>query len=164
MKLSERKSEIKGIFYNNCKDIIDMPPSFATYTSEKYTDCGTITEEGIKFSDGSLLNFFEEIKNEQIGRYGYEYIRPDTGFFFHYENEGIENGIKKPLHHLHVGIMKKHAGRGLLDLLPEELLEHKGPHFKAPEMKFHEFMGIIVANFFSGHKNYEKMLISLGRR
>jgi hypothetical protein len=89
VNLSERKSEIKGIFYTNCKDIIDKPPSFATYTSEKHTDNGTITEEEIKFSDGSFLNFFEEIKDENIGRYGYEYICPDTGFFFHYESQTL---------------------------------------------------------------------------
>ncbi len=162
MNLSERKSEIRGIFYTHCRDIIADPPSFATYPSERHPDSGIITEEGIEFIDGSLLNFFEEIKDENIGRYSYEYIRPDTGFFFHYENEGVENGIRKPLHHLHVGIMKKHANGDLLNLLPEELIEHKGPHFKAPEIRFHDFMGIIVANFFIGHENCEEMLGRLG--
>jgi hypothetical protein len=118
-----------------------------------------VSKERDSNDDSIKIKGIQTISN--IGRYGYEYIRPDTGFFFHYENEGIDNGIRKPLHHLHVGIMKKHADGGLLNLLPEELIEHKGPHFKAPEMKFHEFMGIIVANFFTDHKNCEKMLRSL---
>lgn len=161
MNLSERATKIKGIFYTHCKVIIDVPPPFDVYPSERHPENGTITEEEIKFIDGSLLNFFEEIKDESIGRYSYEYIRPDTGFFFHYENEGIENGIRKPLHHLHVGIMKEHADTVLLENIPKELIEHKGPHFMA-KINFHEFMGIIVANFFADEENCEEMLNNLG--
>jgi len=162
VNLRERATEIKGIFYSTCKDIIDEPPSFEIIPAINNANCGTIFEEWIKFIDGSFLNFLEEIEDGTIGRYGYEYIRPDTGFFFHYQNEGIENGIKKPLNHLHVGILKKFANRNLLDLLPEELLEHKGPHFKSPEIKFNEFLGMIIVCFFSNHKNSEEMLKSLG--
>ncbi len=162
MNLREQATEIKGIFYTYCKDIIDEPPSFDITPSEKHPDHGTIFGEEIRFIDGSLLNFFEEIEGGNIGRYGYEYIRPDTGFCFHYQNEGVDNGIRKPLHHLHVGIMKKYANGNLIGLLPEELIEHKCPHFKAPEMKIHEFMGIIVVSFFADHKNCEKMLRRLG--
>jgi len=132
-------------------------PAFKTNESRKFRDGGTISFEEMEFIDGSLLNFFEDIYIGEIKRYSYEYIQPN-GFFFLYENEGIENGIRKPLHHLHVGIMKDYANGGLLDKIPEKLKDHKGPHFKAPEMNFHEFMGIIVANFFSDHRDYEYML------
>jgi len=162
VNLRERATEIKGIFYSSCKDIIDEPPSFEIIPDIKYADYGTIFEEGIRFIDGSFLNFLEEIKKGDIGRYGYEYIRPNTGFFFHYQNEGIENGIRKPLNHLHVGILKKYANGNLLDLLPEELKEHKGPHFKAPEIKFNEFMGMIIVCFFADHRSCEEMIRSLG--
>jgi len=162
VNLSERSTEIKGIFYAHCKRIISVPPSFDIYPGEKHPYNGTIIEEGIKFIDGSLLNFFEKIEDGKIGRYSYEYIRPDTGFFFHYENEGIENGIRKPLHHLHVGILKEHANDDLLSQLPSELLEHKGPHFIAPEMSFYNFMGIILVNFFEKHDDCEEMIRNLG--
>jgi hypothetical protein len=62
------------------------------------------------------------LNNGVIEIYSYEYIRPDTGFFYHYQNEGVENGIKKPLHHLHVGI-KKDANEKLVELLSKELKE-----------------------------------------
>lgn len=128
--------------------------------SKKRTDYGTISEE-IRLIDGSLINFFERIIGGDIEEYSYEYVRPTTGFFFHYQNEGIENGIRKPLHHLHVGI-KKDAGRKLLELLPNELIEHGGPHYKAPEMNFNEFMGMVIVSFFANHRNCERMLRSLG--
>lgn len=161
MNLSERATEIKGIFYTHCNAIINEPLQFDVYPGRRHPENGTITEEGIKFIDGSLLNFFEEIKNENIGIYSYEYIRPDTGYFFHYQNEGKENGIRKPLHHLHVGIMKENADRVLLEKIPKELIEHNGPHFVA-RINFHDFMGMIVANFFSNERNCEEMLNNLG--
>jgi len=58
----------------------------------------------------------------------------------------------------HVGIMKGHAESSV----PEKLIEHKGPHFKAPQIEFNEFMGIIVANFFSEYEDCEDMLRNLG--
>ncbi len=159
MKIRDRAAEIKGIFYTHCKDIIDESPPFDINESKKRKDYGTISE-GIRFIDGSLLNFFERIVDGNIEEYSYEYVRPDTGFFFHYQNEGVENGIRKPLHHLHVGI-KKDADKNLLELLPSELIEHDGPHYKAPEMNFNEFIGMIVVNFFADHRNCERMLRGL---
>jgi hypothetical protein len=156
MKVRERANEIRGIFYTYCKEIIDGSAAFEISESKKSGDYGTVSEE-IILIDGSLLNFFERLFEGNIKEYSYEYIRPNTGFFFHYQNEGIENGIRKPRHHLHVGI-KKDADKNLLGLLPEELLEHGGPHYKAPEMDFREFMGMIIVNFFEDHKNCERML------
>ena len=127
---------------------------------KKRTDYGTISVETLCL-DGSLLKFFEKLNGGNIEIYSYEYIRPDTGFFFHYQNEGIENGIRKPLHHLHVGI-KKDANKKLLELLPNELFEHGGPHYKVSELNFNEFVGMIIVNFFNNHKNCEMMLKSLG--
>lgn len=160
MKVRDRAAEIKGIFYTYCKEIIDGSPAFEITESKKRSDYGTISEE-IKLIDSSSINFFERIVDGDIEEYSYEYVRPDTGFFFHYQNEGIENGIRKPLHHLHVGI-KKDADEELLELLPKELIEHGGPHYKAPEINFNEFMGMIVVNFFGYHKNCKRMLRSLG--
>ncbi len=159
MKVRDHAAEIKGLFYTHCKDIIDGSPPFDINESKKRRDYGTISEE-IRFIDGSLLNFFEKIVDGNIGEYSYEYVRPDTGFFFHYQNEGIENGIRKPLYHLHVGI-KKDADKKLLELLPGELIEHGGPHYKAPKMNFNEFMGMIIVNFFENHRNCERMIRSL---
>lgn len=136
-------------------------PAFKPIEKHMLVDSGEIKIEGIKFIDGSILNFFEDIRLGNTKRYSYEYIQRN-GFFFVYENEGIENGIKKPLNHLHVGIMKEHADESLLRLLPEKLIDHKGPHFKAPDMEFHGFMGIIVANFFSEHDDCGEMLRNLG--
>jgi len=153
----ERSRQIKGIFYSHCPNIIITVPAFKPNESHKFANSGEIRIEGIKFIDGSILNFLEDIHLGNIKRYCYEYIQ-STGFFFSYENEGKANGIKKPLNHLHVGIMKEYAESSL----PEKLLEHKGPHFKAPQMEFHEFMGIIVANFFSEHDDCEDMLRNLG--
>jgi hypothetical protein len=62
---------------------------------------------------------------------------------------------------LHVGI-KKDANKKLLDLLPEELIEHGGPHYMAPKMKLNDFMGMIIVNFFKNHQNRKKMLSNLG--
>jgi hypothetical protein len=160
VKVRDRATEIKGIFYTHCKDIIEGAPSFDITESKKRTDYGTISEE-IRFIDDSLLDFFERIIDGSIKEYSYEYVRPDTGFFFHYQNEGIEDGIRKPLYHLHVGI-KKDADKELLELLPNELIEHGGPHYKAPRMNFNEFMGMIIVNFFDYHRYCERMLRSLG--
>ena len=160
MKVRDRAAEIKGIFYTYCKDIIDGSPAFEITESKKRTDYGTISEE-IRLIDGSLINFFERIVDGSIDEYSYEYVRSDTGFFFHYQNEGIENGIRKPLFHLHVGI-KKDADKKLLELLPNELIEHGGPHYKASEINFNEFIGMIIVNFFGDHRNCERMLRRLG--
>ncbi|VVB89227.1 Uncharacterised protein [uncultured archaeon] len=159
MKVRDRAAEIRGIFYTHCKEIIDGLPSFDINESKKLRNYGTISEE-IVFIDGSLLNFFERIVDGNIAEYSYEYLRPDTGFFFHYQNEGIENGIRKPLHHLHVGI-KKDANKNLSELIPKELLEHGGPHYKAPKIDFNELMGMIIVNFFENHRNCERMIRSL---
>jgi hypothetical protein len=156
VKVRDRASEIKGIFYKHCKDIIYESPEFDINESKKRTDCGTISEE-IRFIDGSLLNFVESIVNGSIHIYSYEYFRPESGFFFHYQNEGI----RKPLNHLHVGI-KKAADKRFLDILPSELIEHGGPHYMAPEMKFNDFLGMIIVNYFDNHKNRDKMLRALG--
>lgn len=159
MNIWERSTQIKGILYTHCQSIILSVPAFKTNESHRFVESGDIRIEGIKFTDGSILNFLEELHLGEINRYSYEYIQ-STGFFFSYENEGKENGIKKPLHHLHVGIMRGHADESLF---PEKLIEHKGPHFKAPQMKFHEFMGIIVANFFAEDEScQEQMLRNLG--
>lgn len=159
MKVRDRAAEIKGIFYKHCKDIIYSSPGFDINESKKRTDCGTISEE-IKFIDGSLLNFVEMIVNGSIHIYSYEYFRPESGFFFHYQNEGIDEGVRKPLNHLHVG-MKKIADKKLLDILPDELIEHNGPHYMAPEMKFNDFMGMIIVNYFDNHKNRKRMMRAL---
>ena len=160
MRVRDHAADIKGIFYTYCKDIIDGSPAFEITESKKRRDYGTISEE-IKLIDASLINFFEKMVDGKIEEYSYEYLRPDTGFFFHYQNEGIENGIRKPLHHLHVGI-RKDSNKKLLELLPNELMEHGGPHYKAPEMDFNEVMGIIIVNFFDNHRNCRRMLGSLG--
>ncbi len=160
MNIRERASEIKGIFYTNCKDIILEPPHIKKTEGQKYMGDGTIYAE-IKFIDDYLLNFIEEITGGNITRYMYEYICLKTGFFFVYENEGKAKGIIKPLHHLHVGIKKDYFNADLLDLVPPELIEHSGPHYKAPEMNFNEFMGIIIVNFFADHRNCKRMLKSL---
>lgn len=89
------------------------------------------------------------------------YSSSESGFFFHYQNEGVDKGVRKPLNHLHVGI-KKTADKKLLDILPDELLEHGGPHYMAPEMKFNDFMGIIIVNYFDNHKNRNRMMKPLG--
>lgn len=163
MNIRERASEIRGIFYTNCKDIIFEPFHLTKTESQKFLGDGTIFSE-IKFIGNYLLNFNEEIINGNISRYSYEFICLGTGFFFVYENEGRENGIMKPLHHLHVGIKRDLFNADLLDFLPEKLIEHDGPHYKAPEMKFNEFMGMIIVNFFSDHRNSGRMLRSLGLR
>ncbi len=160
MKVRDRAAEIKGIFYKHCKDIIYGSPEFDINESKKRTECGTISEE-IKFIDGSVLNFVEMIVNGSIHIYSYEYFRPESGFFFHYQNEGIDEGVRKPLNHLHVGI-KKVTYRELLDILPDELIEHGGPHYMAPEMKFNDFMGMIIVNYFDNHKNRKRMIRALG--
>jgi hypothetical protein len=162
VKVQDRVSEIRGIIYSHCNDIIDQSASstFEINQSKKRSDFGTISIE-IKCLDGSLLNFFEKLNNGVIEIYSYEYIRPDTSFFYHYQNEGVENGIKKPLHHLHVGI-KKDTNEKLWKLLPKELKEHGGPHYKVSEISFNEFMGMIIVNFFKYHRNLDNMLINLG--
>jgi len=160
VKVRDRAAEIKGIFYKHCKDIIYSSPEFDINESKKRSNCGTISDE-IKFIDGSLLNFVEMIVNGSIHIYSYEYFRPESGFFFHYQNEGIDEGVRKPLNHLHVG-MKKVADRKLLDILPDELIEHGGPHYMAPEMKFNDFMGMIIVNYFDNHKNRNRMMRALG--
>jgi len=91
----------------------------------QFVDSGEIRIEGIKFIEGSILNFLEEIHLGNIKRYSYEY-NTTPGFFFSYENVGHANGIE------------------------------------APQMEFYEFMGIIVANFFSEHDDCEDMLRNLG--
>ncbi len=160
MRIRDRVAEIRGIFFTNCKDIIDGTPAFIINESKKHKNCGAISEK-IKLIDGSLINFFEIIVDGNIDEYSYEYVRPDTGFFFHYQNEGIDEGVRKPLNHLHVG-MKKIADKKLLDILPDELIEHGGPHYMAPEMKFKDFMGIIMINYFDNHKNCNRMMRALG--
>jgi len=122
VKVRDRASEIKGIFYK------------------------------IRFIDGSSFNFVERIVNGSIHIYSYEYFRPESGFFFHYQNEGIDTGVIKPLNHLHVGV-KKIAGKKLLELLPDELIEHGGPHYMAPKMKLNDFMGMIIVNYFYEFKS-----------
>jgi hypothetical protein len=34
--------------------------------------------------------------------------------------------------------------------------------YKAPEMKFNDFLGMIIVNYFDNHKNRDKMLRALG--
>ncbi len=160
MRVRDRAAEIRGIFFSHCKDIIDRSPALEINESKKHNDCGAISEK-LKLIDGSLINFFEIIADGNIIEYSYEYVRDDTGFFFHYQNEGIDDGIRKPLNHLHVGI-KKAADRKLLGFLPDELIEHGGPHYMAPEMKFNDFLGMIIVNYFDNHRNRDKMLRALG--
>lgn len=124
MRAREQAAIIKGIFYTHCKDIIDGKPRFDIIEIKKRNDDGTISSD-IRFIDGSVLNFIEKLVDGKVELYSYEYLRPDTGFFFHYHNEGIEDGIRKPLHHLHVGI-KKDADKKLLDIMPEELMSMVG--------------------------------------
>jgi hypothetical protein len=73
VNIRERASEIKGIFYTNCKDIILEPPYIKKTEGQKYMGDGTIYAE-IKFIDDYLLNFIEEITGGNITRYMYEYI------------------------------------------------------------------------------------------
>ena len=160
MKVQERATEIKGIIFSHCVDIIDQTSNVEVTKSRKYKDRGTISAEFI-CSNGSSVNIFEKINDGNIETYSYEYTYPGTGFFFHYQNEGIENGIRKPLHHLHVGI-KKDADEKLLELLPNELIEHNGPHYKVQEITINEFMGMIIENYFDEHRNRDKILKNLG--
>lgn len=162
MNVWERYTDLEGIFYSHCQSIISEIPTPKLKEAHKFKDSGSIIIEGIKFIDDSISNFSESLHIGNIERYSYEYIQP-TGFFFLYENEGVENGIRKPLHHLHVGIMKEHADDTLLESLPEPLIEHKGPHFIAPRISFNQFMGIIIVNFFNeDNRNCDRMLRSLG--
>ncbi len=162
MNVWERLHQLRGILYTHCQSIILSVPAFKPIEKLRLVDSGEIRIEGIKFIDESILNFFEDIHLGNIEKYSYEYIQ-HNGFFFVYENEGIQNGIKKPLYHLHVGIMRENADEILLQCLPEKLIEHKGPHFKAPKMNFHEFMGIIIANFFAEDEDEcKKILKGLG--
>lgn len=162
MNIWERHTELEGIFYSHCQSIISEIPTPKLKEAHKLKGSGSIIIERIKFIDYSILNFSEYLHAGNIKRYSYEYIQP-SGFFFLYENEGIENGIRKPLHHLHVGIMKEHADDILLESLPEPLIEHKGPHFMAPIISFEQFMGMIIVNFFNeDNRNCERMLRNLG--
>jgi hypothetical protein len=58
--------------------------------------------------------------------------------------------------------MKKTDDKRFLDILPSELIEHGGPHYMAPEMKFNDFLGMIIVNYFDNHRNRDKMLRALG--
>lgn len=165
MKVSERESILRGIFHNILKNIIVSKRPYFDTPEREY---GPISGTDIKFRDDSILNFIEKINNEEMQTYLYEYIRPD-GFFFGYDNEGYENGIYKPLNHWHVGI-KKNKGlfpllgqHDLLEKFPLELIDHDGPHYKAPDMDFHYFLGIIIVNFYDDDKTECKnMLEGLG--
>jgi len=160
VRVRDRAAEIRGIFFTHCKEIIERSPAFEINESKKLKNCGAISEK-LKLIDGSLINFFEIIVDGNIDEYSYEYVRTDTGFFFHYQNEGIDEGVRKPLNHLHVGI-KKAADKRFVDILPCELIEHGGPHYMAPKMKFNDFMGMIIVNYFDNHINRDKMLRALG--
>jgi hypothetical protein len=107
----------------------------------------------ISFKDDSKLEAWEtlSIKNNQTEmiRYGYEYTSL-SGFCFSYEldKEGstkIEK-LKKPQHHLHVGIKKERAPQN--EEFPEQLVEHGGPHYKVPPISIDEIVGMIILNFF----------------
>jgi hypothetical protein len=160
VKVQERATEIKGIIYSHCVEIIETASPVDVNRSKRYQDYGTISAEFICTNDSSI-NIFETIKEGNVEKYSYEYSHPDTGFFFHYQNDGYKNGIRKPLHHLHVGI-RKNANKKLLELLPYELIEHNGPHYKVQEITINEFMGVIIENYFEKDKNHDEILERLG--
>jgi hypothetical protein len=157
----DRASIVKGIIYSHCNDIIVQSPSsiFEVNQSRKHSETGTIAIETTCLNDSSI-KILEEINNGNIVKYSYLY-ESNNGFFFNYGNDGDSNGIKKPLHHLHVGITK-HANNNLIELLPSELIEHGGPHYKVSEISINDFMCMIIVNYFNDHKNHDKMIENLG--
>ena len=148
--LGEYISGQKGIFFTNIAKIIDSatPMRLSGKNSE------TINWK-IIFIDNSILETFEvlEINSDGINiiRYGYEYSTP-SGFFFFYEFELDKNRIStvdklwKPEYHLHVGVKKNESS--LMKEIPEQLIDHKGPHYKVSSIEINEIVGMIVVNFF----------------
>ena len=161
MIFRERASTLKGIIYSHCNDIIVQSPSsiLQVIQSKKHSESGTIAIETTCLN-GSSIKILEKINNGNIVKYSYSY-ESNNGFFFSYENNGDNIGIKKPLHHLHVGI-RKHANNNLSESLPSELIEHGGPHYKVSEISINEFMCMIIVNYFNDHKNHDKMIENLG--
>ena len=156
---SNRATSLKGIIFTHCTDIIShSPPVIDVTPSRKYKETGTIEIESV-CSNGSCIKIFEKIENGNIIKYSYLY-EGENGFFFNYANDGDSDGIKKPLHHLHVGITKN-ANDDLIDLLPSELIEHGGPHYKVQEISINEFMLMIIVNYFYNHKNCDTMIEKL---
>jgi hypothetical protein len=139
-------SSQKGIFYSHVSKII------------KSSKCDVLSEKSavsweIVFKDGSTLETFEvvETNNDIIEKkkYGYEYKRP-SGFFLFYEldeeKSSVVEKLWKPKYHLHVGVKKEKSS--LIKGIPE-LLDHNGPHYKAPPITIDEMVGMIIVNFFS---------------
>lgn len=139
-------SSQRGIFYSHISKII------------KSSECNVFSEKSavswkIVFKDGSTLETFEvvETNNDIIEKkkYGYEYKRL-SGFFLFYEldeeKSSVVEKLWKPKYHLHVGVKKEKGS--LIKEIPE-LLDHNGPHYKAPPITIDEMVGMIIVNFFS---------------
>lgn len=158
--IGEYISEQNGIFYSHINKIIKnaIPERFTGKNSE------TISWN-IVFMDNSILRTLEvlEINEGEINRkkYGYEYST-SSGFFFYYEfhleTDRISTVDKlwKPKYHLHVGVKKNKST--LIKDIPEQLIDHKGPHYKVASIEINEIVGMIVVNFFSDNQELVEKL------
>jgi len=70
LNVRERATQIKGILYSHCQNIIRNVPAFKTNESRKFRDGGTISFEEMEFIDGSLLNFFGKRYGEIQSSFG----------------------------------------------------------------------------------------------
>ncbi len=117
----------------------------------------------IVFVDDSTLETYEvlEINNDKIEKkkYVYKYKMP-SGFFFCYELDEDKSStvekLWKPKYHLHVGFKKEQSP--LIKEIPEQLIDHKGPHYKVSSIEINEIVGMIIVNFFSDDKELVEKL------
>lgn len=158
-------SSQKGIFQSHLNKIIKSSNPVRMFGKNSET----ISWE-IVFVDDSTLETFEviEINNDKIEKkkYGYEYKR-SSGFFFFYElDENKSSTVEKrstveklwkPKYHLHVGVKKEKSS--LIKEIPEQLIDHNGPHYKVSSIEINEIVGMIIVNFFSYDKELVKELV-----
>lgn len=176
--LENRNKELKDIIFTILQHIIDKDKSSYGPINGKKPKYGDIcSKKYITFNDGSLFKFRETIDgNRKITYCIYRYIRPKTGFFFEYDDEGAGSEIpfKKPRNHWHVGIIEnkgifpilkqkidnKEFDEELFNNFQKELGDHhkEGLHYDAPTMNLERFLCIIVTNFFDKDENSEKIL------
>lgn len=79
-------------------------------------------------------------------------IRKEGGTLKTYESSIVEE-LWKPKYHVHVGVKKEKSS--LIKEIPEQLIEHKGPHYKTLPIEINEIVGMIIVNFFLDDKNYK---------
>lgn len=161
--IGEYISEQNGIFYSHINKIIkNAIPERSGVIAGKNSE--TIIWN-IVFKDNSILRTLEvlEINGDEINKkkYGYEYSTP-SGFFFYYEFQLETDRIStvdklwKPKYHLHVGVKKNKSS--LIKDIPEQLIDHRGPHYKVASIEINEIVGMIVVNFFSDNQELVEKL------